>query len=410
MPDAWRWLLVLWLLAQAPLAFAASIDVEVRERGGDALAGRSVRLLGLTPGGEPLSRDGKTDARGHAVFTNLPAPAAYLVTVEHEGVSFHGEGMRFGPDDPPDAVRGQTIEVHAPSDDTSTIRVAEIQIFLRQEAGVYSLDQRVQIENSGDRVVLPAADAPAPVRIALSPGHGELRTVTGSPPAGFEQRDGFLELRGPVFPGRREAVFAYDLPGDDATVSSELLFLEETPSLELYIADQRVAIDVGPLHPARPSRDDDGMVYQRFLGFNLAAGTRVPLEVRPLPPLAGDSPLATALLAAALGAGLLFFVGQPVTRTARAGAEAVEDPVALEKQALFSALQDLEHDYETGKLSAEDRDRLREELRADALRALARMGMERPAAGSAQTGAACASCGHGAQPEDRFCSRCGTKL
>ena len=408
MPDAARWLLALLLLAHAPLATAASVDIEVRERGGAAVAGLPVRLLGLVPGGKPLARDGETNARGHAVFADLPVPAAYLVMVEHRGVSFHGEGVRFTDDDPPDAVRGQTIEVHEPSDDTSTIQLSEIRMFLRQEAGVYSLDQLVQIENTGDRVVLPPADGPPPVRIALMPGHGELRTLSGQPPSGFEHNDGFLALRGPVFPGQRELMFSYDLPGKDATVSSELLFPEETPSFELYIADQRVSIDTGPLHPARPSRDDDGIVYQRFLGFDLPAGTRVPLEVRPLPPVAGYTPLATALAAALLGAGLLFFVGQPVTHAARASKPLVEDPAALEKQALFAALQDLEHDFETGKLSAEDRDRLRAELRADALRALARTHSSGPAPAAALP--SCASCGHGAQAADRFCSRCGTEL
>ena len=47
MPDAARWLLALLLLAHTPLASAASVDVEVRERGGAAVAGLPVRLLGV---------------------------------------------------------------------------------------------------------------------------------------------------------------------------------------------------------------------------------------------------------------------------------------------------------------------------------------------------------------------------
>ena len=66
----------------------------------------------------------------------------------------------------------------------------------------------------------------------------------------------------------------------------------------------------------------------------------------------------------------------------------------------------------TAKLSAADRDRLREELRADALRALARLRLlkapEREPEREIET--ACAGCGGAVDREARFCSHCGARL
>jgi hypothetical protein len=171
-------------------------------------------------------------------------------------------------------------------------------------------------------------------------------------------------------------------------------------------------IDAGVLYPARPARDDEGQTFQRYVGFDLPAGTRLPLSIQPLPPRGSERPALTAGLAALLGAALIFFEGRPVTREAHAPAETGgADPEELEKQALYSALRDLEHDFDTGKLSEEDRDRLRAELRRDALVALARRrGSGVRAAAPELPAPHCGECGRAAGPEDAFCATCGAKL
>lgn len=399
-------------LALAPGARGATIEVQVSLRDAEAsVAGLEVKVLGLTPSGDTVAREARSDRDGRARFAELPAPAAYLVMVEYRGIGFHAPGVRLLPEDDPGATRSVAIEVHEPTADASGVRLSAIRIFLEQEPGVYRVDQIVELENEGDRVVMLGPDAEPALRIALPAGHGELRTMTGHTPAGFELADGELQLRGPVHPGRREVVFSYELPSPDGVLATRLAFPEETPTLELYVADELLAIEAGPLHPARSSRDSDGVVYQRYLGFDLAAGSAIDLRIGPLPrPSSNRYP--TALAAALLGAGLLYFVAQPLTRRSAPPDDAVEDAEATEKDALVAALRDLEHDFETGKLSAADRDRLREELRADALRALARLRLlkapEREPEREIET--ACTGCGGAVDREARFCSHCGARL
>jgi RNA polymerase subunit RPABC4/transcription elongation factor Spt4 len=100
------------------------------------------------------------------------------------------------------------------------------------------------------------------------------------------------------------------------------------------------------------------------------------------------------------------------------------------KAALLGALRDLDFDYETGKLSADDYRSLRESATARAVEVLKRLETmdaewqrvqqevdaelarrkKAPAAPAVASGtrAACASCGAPRREADRFCPQCGT--
>jgi hypothetical protein len=391
------------------LADGATLEVSITHPDDPAATrGREVKLLGVTGDNDTLTRAAQTDAAGQARFEDLSAPGTYLVLVEYAGVSFHGEAARFGPADAADAIQRITISLHEPSDDPGQIELRAIRIFLQHEAAAYRWDQVVELTNTGTRVILLDPEVPPPLSIALVPGRGELRTPTGLPPSGFTPREDVLALVGPVHPGAREVVFSYDLPSETGELDLELFFPDETPSVELYIADKRIAIDAGRLHPARVARDANGTAYQRYLGFDIPAGTRIPLRIRPLAPLGSGSPWGAALAAAALGAVLIVFVGRPVTVAARTEHKGEEvDAEHSERQALYAALADLEHDFETGKLTPEDRDRLRAELRNDALLALARLRHSEPAPDEKR---GCPDCSRPVGAADKFCAECGARL
>ena len=111
---------------------------------------------------------------------------------------------------------------------------------------------------------------------------------------------------------------------------------------------------------------------------------------------------------AALGAGaLFFFVIAPIVREALARGATARDlePESPAKAALAAALHDLEHDFETGKLSVEDRERLRADLRREALAALARERLGPPGASEpAPAEKPACSCGRVPSAGDRFCA------
>jgi hypothetical protein len=256
---------------------------------------------------------------------------------------------------------------------------------------------------------------PAPVSVGLAAGHGELETFFGRLPDGVDVRADAAEVRGPVFPGDQGFTLQLEY---DLDQKGDLVTAIDLPSgvenLAVYVQDFGVEVDAGELHPARPARQDD-QTYQAFLGFDLPAGSRLPLHVRVLPPVS-RWPASLVALFAALGAGaLLFFVAAPVVREALARDTAPQEslePESPAKAALASALHDLEHDFETGKLSVEDRERLREDLRSEALTALARerYAPSEPPAESPLSPAACGSCGRVTSPGDRFCAACGKAL
>ena len=405
------WLL-LALLACAARADAAGIEGRISHptRPG-AAAGLEVEAIGLDPDEKAIVRQTKSDAQGRYRFADLPAPAAYLVRARYQGMTFPGGSAAFPP---AEKDKRQTLDfsVYDKSEDGSRLRVTSLQWVIARSAGVWRVQESATIANPDPVVVVVPPAQPAPVSIGLAAGHGPLETFFGRLPDGVEVRDATAEVRGPVFPGDQGFTLQVEY---DLEPKGDLASVIDVPSgvdnLAVYVQDFGVEVEAGELHPARPARQED-QTYQAFLGFDVPAGTRLPLHVRVLPPVS-RVPLALVALLAALGAGaLLFFVAAPVVREALARdvrpQESLE-PESPAKAALAAALHDLEHDFETGKLSAEDRVRLREDLRHEALTALAR---ERYGSGepAPETIPVACSCGRLAAPGDRFCAACGKAL
>ena len=232
--------------------------------------------------------------------------------------------------------------------------------------------------------------------------------------------DGSAELRGPLLPGESEVRLRYELPLD-GMLETEVGALQPTAAaggwpdgaprverLELYLKDFGIAVDAGTLHPARPARSGD-VIYLAFLGFELEPGTRYPLRVSPLSPSPAPPVWSTVLLVALLAGVSLYVVGRPVAMAATEPVVDAQAPGELEKRALQEALSDLDFDFETGKLSVEDRDRLRAELTGEAVRSLARRrGLTRGKTLPAEEPRC--TCGHQAREGDKFCAACGRPL
>lgn len=408
-------LVTLALVACASGAGASGIDGRVSHATKPgAAAGLRVEALGLDSKDQTITRETKTDAEGRFRFDDLPAPAAYLVRAHYGGLAFPGGAAAFRAGE--EAKRESLdFKVYDKSEDGSRLKLAALQWVITRSAGVWRVQQGATIENPDQSVVLVSHSEPAPLGIGLASGHGKVESIFGRLPEGLTLRDDVAEIRGPVFPGAEgfgvQLEYEIEQPSD---LSTEIQVPSDVAELTIYVQDFGVDVDAGQLHPARPARQDD-LMYQTFVGFDVPAGTRLPLHVRVLPPTS-TFPLTLAAVLAALGAGaLLFFVAAPVVREALAREPATDEslePESPAKAALAAALHDLEHDFETGKLSAEDRERLREDLRREALGALARERLGPQAATESVTAPAraCSSCGRVAAPEDRFCAACGKAL
>ena len=136
------------------------------------------------------------------------------------------------------------------------------------------------------------------------------------------------------------------------------------------------------------------------------------LDIRRLSHEGGLPAAAAAGLVLIAAAGALVFLIAPLRAGGDAGPEEPElSPAALEREAVMRSIRDLDEDFETGKLEAEDHARLRDELRARAV-ALLRAQREEVAPATAQTAAPerCPGCNGAVRPGDRFCPACGTRL
>ena len=91
-------------------------------------------------------------------------------------------------------------------------------------------------------------------------------------------------------------------------------------------------------------------------------------------------------------------------------AEAEELPSLRERESIYAAIHDLEHDHETGKITEADYESMRGELRARAVELLRR---EREGAAVVEESLApprCPSCEAEVRATDHFCSHCGEAL
>ena len=410
--------LLLLALASTPSGVrAASIDVRI-VHSGNPTAGADLELflLGVRRDGETLTREARTDAAGRHLFTDLPSDSVYLVMVEYAGIRFPGVREIFEENEA-DATKQMTVHVFDASEDASSLQIPMQRWFVaRGEAGSYRIRQTLTVSNPSDRVIqLPPSAEPA-IRVGLMRERGKIVTRFGKLPDGAEEVGDTLVFRGPLFPGEREIEFSYEVDAGGLDLATEIALPGGAETLELYIQDVGVAIDAGSLHPGQPVRLQDSF-YQRYLGFYLEAGVRIPLRIRSLPDRTADSPWAQAALVASITLALVVLVGRPVTRGVGPGERdtaPTESADTREREALFVALADLEDDLETGKLTVEDHARLREELRADTLRALAAMrqpaAAEPPNSAGAPTEVRVCSCGREACAGDRFCSGCGAAL
>ena len=263
--------------------------------------------------------------------------------------------------------------------------------------------------------------------------------------------DGGLAILGPLSAGETTVDISYRLAADEPFVLARQ-FSGHLPLLSIYLAETgRLDLASDRLHRRRSVRTSDRS-YIHLEAFEIEAGERVALEVRPLARRTRLPGRASLLLMSAIAGIAIFFLVGPLRGPA--GDEASDAPEAggarRERDSLYAALADLEHDHETGKVDDTDYATMRADLRGRALELLA--GERREAAPSPEApeleaaapspeapeleaaapspeapelegtdpmpesppGKArdqfCRACGVGVKSGDRFCGQCGKPL
>lgn len=301
------------------------------------------------------------------------------------------------------------------------VSVSEVRAVVQLDDAALDVTETHVLRIEGDTHVMGSAGAPL-LRIPLPENAARLRFASDAPGLALTPHpEGGLAVEGSVAPGESRVELSYQLPTGEPPARLARTLAARTPLFSIFVADTgRLAPRSERLHRRRPIRTND-LTYLHFEAFEVAAGEEVALELGQLPPRSrGSGALALACVLAA-AAGAAWWLLDPLRRRRKVAAEAPEAELSAarrEREAIYEAIRDLDHDYETGKVAAEDHARLGDELRARAAALLAEERARESAravapaapAASERAAAGCPSCGAPAGPSHRFCAQCGAAL
>jgi len=310
------------------------------------------------------------------------------------------------------------------------VSLSEVRVVVQLDDAALDVTETHTLRIDGDTHVLGTAETPL-LRIPLPDGATQLRFGSDAP--GLElapHREGGLAVLGSVAPGAAKVELGYQLARGEPPARLVRTLAARTPVLTIFVADSgRLAPRSERLHRRRPLQTND-LTYLHFEAFEVEAGETVELELGALPARArGQEKLALGLVLGAAAAAA-WLLTRPLRDGPRAGASLSQAGAELgasrrEREALYEAIRDLDHDHETGKVAAEDHERLRDELRARAAallaeeRATAQSASEpvskpgssgRAASGASVGTSVCSACGARAEATHRFCAHCGAAL
>jgi hypothetical protein len=418
-------------LAATP-AHATRIEGQLARHGGEAIRDPiDVQLFSYASGWQPL-QETKTDASGHFAFADLQAPGAYWVAPRFQDIQYPGEVIEVQPGEQ-SATKSVNLSLYDHTDAGPAVTMPGLAIIVEPEdAGVFRVVQEVYFDNPEPVVIARKPGVGQPVaRIGVAPGHTTPAVrLYPALPMEFKENGDQIELYGPIFPSQQVARIEYTLTGSgtatERSLDMELVLAETVGEVRLLLPPAGYTADAPGLHPGPMERAEDtgALRHLTFRGFNLPAGTRIPLHLAARATPAPQSEAMTVLMVLLLLGSGAAVVLQPALASAKFGAPAPA-PVggSAEKEALYAALRDLEDDYAQGKVSDEDRERMRQELRQEALDTIARSrqpaepvpSVAAPAAAAAASGGTrrerfCTACGYEHQGVARFCGGCGRTL
>ena len=100
------------------------------------------------------------------------------------------------------------------------------------------------------------------------------------------------------------------------------------------------------------------------------------------------------------------FLAQPLLRSQTIETDPEQSALSIQREALYETIRDLDHDFETGKITETDHQEMREALRERAVELL-----RRESAGDSPADAPrCPGCDGEIDASWTFCSRCGARL
>jgi len=305
------------------------------------------------------------------------------------------------------------IEVERPatSSDLTRIRIPAAEAWIESDDARVVANLQLRFDVAGNEQIASATAEPL-LRIPLPEGARRVELSAEARDLGARISADGVDLAGPFQPGAQRATVRFQLDTAPEGRQFALRFPLTVETLSVLVADTGIAIESDRLHQRRPFREGT-RIYLHREAFHVEAGEEVQIGLRPLSEarLGNTAALAIIFLSVAAAA---FALAQPLlaARTAEAGTG--PSALTIQREALLQDIRDIDHDFETGKLSEQDHQAMRSALRARAIALLQeeRAGASEPVE-SAERGPApegCPGCGEVLRAEWQFCARCGQPL
>jgi len=334
--------------------------------------------------------------------------------VEAEGRSWRRLAL---PRVAPGGALALSVEVPPMRLDPDAVTLREVRIFLElDDAALVVTEEHTLFVRGDEAVVGRPGEHLLPLHVPE--GATDLRFDRALFERGLGADDeGNAFLDGPLPPGESKIEMRYHLPIADPDAGGVFArrFGRSLPLLSVFVADTGLRFGSERLHRRRPVTTPD-RTYMHLEAFQVEPDETVSLSLAQLHARGGPPRAARIALVALAAAAAAGFLVAPLRRgrTPERIADEVEDQARHDREAVYAALRDLEHDHETAKVSDEDYATMRLELRARAAALLREQ--EAGVAAAAATPAAparaasCPACGAPARAGDRFCGQCGAQL
>jgi hypothetical protein len=296
--------------------------------------------------------------------------------------------------------------------DAPALRIFEARMWLELDDAALDASEQYELQNASAEPLESSSGAPL-LCVELPEGASALRFSNASLAMGLSRDPGgALSLHGPIPHGDSTLALRYQLPAEPGNFRFTRSFSRDVPLLTLLVADTGLVPHASRLHRRRPVRTEDRS-YLHLEAFGIEAGETVAVDLEPVPRRGGLPGYASSGFVLLAGLSALWFLIAPLrTPEQPAEAEAPDEAISTERQSVYRSIEALDEDFETGKLTREDHERMRSELRA---RAVALLAQERAASHptpvtTPEKERSCGRCGAAADAQHRFCAQCGAPL
>jgi hypothetical protein len=345
----------------------------------------------------------ETDEKGDFEFTGLSADPnlKYISSALYQGVVYLSEGTAFAAG----SKRLETsIQVYDSAPGPGQLSIDSMHVILQLDpgSGAMQVTEVTAFNNPSELTLVGSAEDTLTLQMDMPAGASNVQVMQGLLPAQVFLQEKALTYTGPIYPGTNQVVIGYQVAPLAAWMFRRRLPFR-TESVDVFVPKNGPAV-LSPQLAQQEPITIQGTTFDRYSGGPFAAGGGVSFQIGGAEgtTASSSSSLPAVPLATAIGALTLLFVIWPLTRRGKI-LEAGRVLSPRERQILelirqrdleMAAVREIDFDHESGKLSDEDHQKLRERHKQAAIVAmqgLAALGIDEQAERSVLLSGAAAS-------------------